>query len=42
MAEVRVENPPERKLMKSSFIPQNPNQPSCIAFQPNVQSDFDV
>jgi hypothetical protein len=28
--------------MKSSFIPQNPNQPSCIAFQPNVQSNFDL
>jgi hypothetical protein len=32
MAEVRVENPPEWKPMKSSFIPQNLNQPSCIAF----------
>jgi hypothetical protein len=42
MAEVRVENPPERKPMKSSFIPQNLNQPSCIAFQPNVQSNFDL
>jgi hypothetical protein len=42
MAEVRVENPSEWKPMKSSFIPQNPNQPSCIAFQPNVQSNFDL
>jgi hypothetical protein len=42
MAGVRVENPPERKPMKSSFIPQNPNQPSCILFQPNVQSNFDL
>jgi hypothetical protein len=30
MGEVRVENPPERKPMKSSFIPQNPKLPSCI------------
>jgi hypothetical protein len=42
MAEVCVKNPPERKPMKSSFIPQNPNMPSCIAFQPNVQSNFDL
>jgi len=42
MAEVRVENPPERKPMKSSFIPQNRNLPSCIAFQPNVQSNFNL
>jgi hypothetical protein len=42
MTEVRVENPPERKPMKSSFIPQNPNEPSCIAFQPNVHSNFDL
>jgi hypothetical protein len=42
MAKVRVENPPERKPMKSSFIPQNLNQPSCIAFQPNVQNNFDL
>jgi hypothetical protein len=32
MAEARVENQPERKPMKSSFIPQNLNQPSFIAF----------
>jgi hypothetical protein len=37
MAEAHVENPPERKSMKSSFIPQNLNQPSGIAFQPDVQ-----
>jgi hypothetical protein len=42
MAEVRVENRPQRKPMKSSFIPKNPNQPSCIAFQLNVQSNFDL
>jgi hypothetical protein len=42
MARVRVENPPERKPMKCSFIPQNQNQPSCIAFQLNVQSNFDL
>jgi hypothetical protein len=42
MAEVCVENPPEWKPMKSSFIPQNLNQPSCIAFQPNVQSNFNL
>jgi hypothetical protein len=28
--------------MKSSFIPQNLNQPSCIAFQLNVQSNFNL
>jgi hypothetical protein len=42
MAEARVENQPERKPMKSSFIPQNLNQPSCIAFQPTVQSNFNL
>jgi hypothetical protein len=42
MAELDMENPPERKPMKSSFIPQNLNQPSCIAFQPNVQSNFNL
>jgi hypothetical protein len=42
MAEVRVENPPEQKPMKSSFIPRNLNQPSSIAFQPNVQSNFNL
>jgi hypothetical protein len=42
MAEVRVENQPERKPMKNSFISQNLNQPSCIAFQPNVQSNFNL
>jgi hypothetical protein len=42
MAEARVENPLERKPMKSSFIPQNLNQLSCIAFQRNVQSNFNL
>jgi len=42
MVEVRIENPPKQKPMKSSFIPQNSNQPSCIACQPNVQSNFDL
>jgi hypothetical protein len=42
MAEARVENTPERKPMNSSFIPQNLNQPSCIAFQPNMQSNFNL
>jgi hypothetical protein len=40
MAEAHVENQPKRKPMKSSFIPQNLNQSSCIAFQPTVQSNF--
>jgi hypothetical protein len=42
MAEVNEENQPERKPMKSSFIPQNLNQPSCIAFQLNVHSNFNL
>jgi len=42
MARVLVENPPEWKPMRSSFIPQNLNQPFCIAFQLNVQSNFDL
>jgi hypothetical protein len=42
MAEACVENPPERKPMNSFFIPQNLNQPSCIAFQPNVQNNFNL
>jgi hypothetical protein len=42
MAEARVENQLERKPMKSSFIPQNLNQPSCIVLQPNVQSNFNL
>jgi hypothetical protein len=36
-----VENPPPvRRPMKSSFIPQNITQPSCIDFQPMVQSNY--
>jgi hypothetical protein len=42
MAKAQVENPLEQKPMKSSFIPQNLNQPSCIAFQPNVQTNFNL
>jgi hypothetical protein len=42
MAEIHIVNRPEWKPMKSSFIPQNLNQPSCIAFQPNVQSKFNL
>lgn len=29
-----------RRPMKDSFVPQNLNQPSCIAYQPNVQGSF--
>jgi len=42
MAEAHVENLPEWNLMKSSFVPQNLNQPLCIAFQPNVQRNFNL
>lgn len=42
MAEARMGNQPERKSMKSFFIPKNLNQLSCITFQPNVQSDFNL
>jgi hypothetical protein len=42
MAEAHIENQPERKPMKSSFIPQNLNQPSCIAYQPNAQGSFNL
>jgi hypothetical protein len=28
--------------MKSSFILQNLNQPSCIAYQPNAQGSFNL
>jgi hypothetical protein len=42
MAKVHVENQHEQKLMKSSFIQQNLNQSSCIAFQINVQSNFNL
>jgi hypothetical protein len=31
-----------RRPMKSSFIPQNLNQPSCIAYQPNAQGSFNL
>jgi hypothetical protein len=42
MAEAHVENQPERKPMKSSLIPQNLNQPLCIAFQLAVQSNYNL
>jgi hypothetical protein len=42
MAEANEENQPERKPIKSSFIPRNLNRPSCIAFQPNVQRNFNL
>ena len=31
-----------RRPMKDSFVPQNLNQPSCIAYQPNVQGSFNL
>jgi hypothetical protein len=40
--EAHVENSPERKSMKSSLIPHNLNQPSFIAFLPNVQRNFNL
>lgn len=33
---------PVRRPMKDSFVPQNLNQPSCIAYQPNVQGSFNL
>jgi hypothetical protein len=32
--------PPERRPMKQSFIPHNPYQPSCIAYQPEVEGNY--
>ena len=32
--------PPVRRPMKQYFIPQNPNQPSCIAYQPEAEGNF--
>jgi hypothetical protein len=34
------QSPPERRPMKQSFIPYNPNQPSCIAYQPQVEGNY--
>jgi hypothetical protein len=41
MAEQNVNQPPpERRPMKQSFIPHNPNQPSCIAYQPEAEGNY--
>jgi hypothetical protein len=32
--------PQERKPMKQAFIPDNPNQTSCIAYQPEAQGNY--
>ena len=32
--------PPAWKPMKQSFIPQNPTQPSCIAYQPEAEGNY--
>jgi hypothetical protein len=32
--------PPERRPMKQSFIPDNPNQSSCIAYQPEAEGNY--
>jgi hypothetical protein len=42
MEEAHVENPLVRRPMKSSFVPQNLNQLSCIVFPPTVQSNFNL
>jgi hypothetical protein len=31
-----------RRPMKHAFIPQNLDQPSCIAYQPEVQGTFNL
>ena len=41
MVEQNVNQPPlECRPMKQSFIPHNPNQPSCIAYQPEVEGNY--
>ena len=36
-----VNQPPSaRRPMKQSFIPQNPNQPSCIAYQLEAKGNY--
>jgi hypothetical protein len=41
MAEQLVNQPlPERRPMKQSFVPHNPNQPSCIAYQPRAEGNY--
>ena len=32
--------PPTRRSMKQSFILDNPNQSSCIAYQPEVEGNY--
>jgi hypothetical protein len=32
--------PPERRPMKHAFIPDNPNQTSCIAYQPEAEGNY--
>jgi hypothetical protein len=32
--------PPERRSMKQAFIPDNPNQTSCIAYQPKAEGNY--
>jgi hypothetical protein len=34
--------PPVRRPMKHAYIPQNLDQPSCIAYQPDVQGTFNL
>jgi hypothetical protein len=41
MAEQNVNQPPpEQRPMKQSFIPDNPNQSSCIACQSEVEGNY--
>jgi hypothetical protein len=41
MAEQFVNQPPpEQRPMKQCFIPHNPNQPSCIAYQPEAEGNY--
>jgi hypothetical protein len=41
MAEQHVNQPPpERRPMKQSFIPDNPNQTSCITYQPEAEGNY--
>ena len=41
MAEQHVKQPqPQRRPMKQSYIPDNPNQSSCIAYQPEAEGNY--
>jgi hypothetical protein len=41
MAEQHVNQPqPQRRPMKQSYIPDNPNQSSCIAYQPEAEGNY--